>query len=345
LLDWQHDTAVLVQLHHAAPAAEALDDQTWQQLWREAEHALYAEDHALPANWLARAATALAARSAPGFSPASLLLPRNLLPFAVALAVLFIGMNFPRLAADETSTLSPAASHLSAGDASAAYRSGDFATAEAGWRDALAQAPTNWIARHNLGLALAQQDRWPEAAAQWSAAFAQHPADDTLRWNLALGYEHAGYVVSDLVAFTTPGPLQQIARFASPAEWQRLLAAAAALAALALALLLARGYGLIRSWINFVALFALALALVTAAAAGAGIRAYGPAADARAALVWRSAILHSIPTEAGTTQKTSPLPAGNLAVVDKTFLGWSRLVFDNGQTGWVRTDDLVSLWK
>jgi len=31
--------------------------------------------------------------------------------------------------------------------------------------------------------------------------------------------------------------------------------------------------------------------------------------------------------------------------VDKTFLGWSRLVFDNGQTGWVRTDDLVSLWK
>jgi hypothetical protein len=345
LLDWQHDTAVLVQLHHAAPAAEALDDQTWQQLWREAEHALYAADNALPADWLARAATALAARSAPGFSPASLLLPRNLLPFAVALAVFFIGLNFPRLAADGTSNLSPAASHLSAGDAIAAYRSGDFAAAEAGWRDAIAQAPTHWIARHNLGLALAQQDRWPEAAAQWSAAFVQHPADDTLRWNLALGYEHAGYVVSDLVAFTTPGPLQQLARLASPAEWQRLLAAAAALAALALALLLAHGYGLIRSWIKFAALSALILALLIAGAAGAGIHAYGPAGDARATLVWRSAILHSIPTEAGTTQKTSPLPAGNLAVVDKNFLGWSRLVFDNGQTGWVRTDDLVSLWK
>ncbi len=345
LLDWQHDTAVLVQLHHAAPAAEALDDQTWQELWREAEHALYAADHTLPADWLARAATALAARSAPGFSPASLLLPRNLLPFAVALAVLFIGLNFPRLAADETSNLSPSTSPLGAGDPSAAYRSGDFAAAEASWRDAIAQAPTNWIARHNLGLALAQQDRWPEAAAQWSAAFAQHPANDTLRWNLALGYERAGYVVSDLVAFTTPGPLQQVARLASPAEWQRLLAAATALAALALALLLARGYGLIRSWVNMVALFALALALVAAAAAAAGIHAYGPAADARAALVWRSAILHSIPTEAGTTQKTSPLPAGNLAIADKTFLGWSRLVFDNGQTGWVRTDDLVSLWK
>jgi BatD DUF11 like domain len=345
LLDWQHNTAVLVQLHHAAPAAEALDDQTWQQLWREAEHALYAADNALPADWLARAATALAARSAPGFSPASLLLPRNLLPFAVALAVLFIGMNLTRLAAEDTSESSSPARHLTASEASAAYRSGDFAAAETGWRDALTQAPTNWIARHNLGLALAQQDRWPEAAAQWSAAFVQHPANDTLRWNLALGYEHAGYVASDLVAFTTPGPLQQLARLASPAEWQRLLAAAAVLAAAALALLLARGYGLIRSWVKFVALFALALALVTAAAAGAGIHAYGPAADARVALVWRSATLHSIPTEAGTTQKTSPLPAGNLAVVDKTFLGWSRLVFDNGQTGWVRTDDLVGLWK
>jgi hypothetical protein len=345
LLDWQHDTAVLIQLHHAAPAAEALDDRTWQQLWREAEHALYAADNALPADWLARAATALAARSAPGFSPASLLLPRNLLPFAVALAVLFIGMNFPRLAAENTSESSPPVRHLTASETSAAYRSGDFAAAEAGWRDALAQAPTNWIARHNLGLALAQQDRWPEAAAQWSAAFVQHPANATLRWNLALGYEHAGYVASDLAAFTTPGPLQQLARIASPAEWQRLLAAAAALAALALALLLAHGYGLIRSWVKFVALFALVLALITAGAAGAGFHAYGPAADARVALVWRSATLHSIPTEAGTTQKTSPLPAGNLAVVDKTFLGWSRLVFDNGQTGWVRTDDLVGLWK
>ncbi len=345
LLAWQHDAAVLARLRHAAPAAEALDDQTWQQLWRETEHALYAADHALPADWLARAATALAARPAPGFSPAALLLPRNLLPFAVTLAVLYTGMNFTRLAADDTSQPAPPARHLTASETNAAYRSGDFVAAEAGWRDALSQAPTSWIARHNLGLALAQQDRWPEAAAQWSAAFVQHPANDTLRWNLALGYEHAGYTASDLVAFTTPGPLQMLARLASPAEWQRVLATAAAFAAAALALLLARGYGLIRSWINLVALCALVLALIAAAAASTGIRAYGPAADARAAVVWRSATLRSIPTEADTTQKTSPLSAGNLAVTDKTFLGWSRLVFDNGQTGWVRTDDLISLWK
>ncbi|HSY53709.1 MAG TPA: protein BatD, partial [Opitutaceae bacterium] len=282
---------------------------------------------------------------APGFSPASLLLPRNLLPFAVALTVLFLGINFTRLAADDASQPAPPARHFTAGEANAAYRSGDFAAAEAAWRDAVAQTPTNWIARHNLGLALAQQDRWSEAAAQWSAAFVQHPADDALRWNLALGYEHAGYAASDLAAFAAPGPLQMLARLASPAEWQRLLAAAATLIAFALALFLARGYGLIRAAANFAAVFALVLALITAAVAGTGLHAYGLAADARAALVWRSATLLSIPTEADTTQKTSPLAAGNLAIADKTFLGWSRLVFDNGQTGWVRTDDLVSLWK
>jgi hypothetical protein len=342
LLAWQRDSAVLAQLRHAAPAADALNDQAWRQLWRESEHALYAADHALPDDWLARAATALAAHPAPGFSPATLLLPRNLLPFAVAAVLLFLGFSLSRLAADDPSSAPASAPHLSPGDA---YRSGDFAAAEAGWRDVIAQSPANWIARHNLGLALAQQNRWPEAAAHWTAAFVEHPSDSTLRWNLALGYERAGYAAPDLAAFVAPGLLQTLARLASPAEWQRVLAAAAALAAFALGLLLARGYGLVRPWVSYAALFALALGILVAACGAAGLRAYGPTADIRAALVWRNATLHSVPTEAETTQATSPLSAGNLAIADKTFLGWSRLIFPNGQTGWVRTDDLVGLWK
>jgi hypothetical protein len=52
-----------------------------------------------------------------------------------------------------------------------------------------------------------------------------------------------------------------------------------------------------------------------------------------------------VPTEIDSTQKTVPLPAGSLARVDRTFLGWSRLVFPNGQTGWVRTDWVTSLYE
>jgi hypothetical protein len=56
-------------------------------------------------------------------------------------------------------------------------------------------------------------------------------------------------------------------------------------------------------------------------------------------------VLRSIPTEADTTQKTSPLSAGSVAVVEKTFLGWSKLNFAAGQSGWVRTADLIKLYR
>jgi hypothetical protein len=84
---------------------------------------------------------------------------------------------------------------------------------------------------------------------------------------------------------------------------------------------------------------------VIGACAIAGVRSYGLSAHADSVIVARASTLRSVPTEADTTQKTSPLAAGSLALVDKTFLGWTRLSFENGQTGWVRKDDIVFLWK
>ena len=54
--------------------------------------------------------------------------------------------------------------------------------------------------------------------------------------------------------------------------------------------------------------------------------------------------LRSIPTDLETSQKSSPLGVGVVASTDKTFLGWRRLVFPDGQTGWVRSETLVPLW-
>ena len=62
-------------------------------------------------------------------------------------------------------------------------------------------------------------------------------------------------------------------------------------------------------------------------------------------IVWRPGTLRSIPTEADTTQKTSALPAGSVAVTGRTFGSWTQLTFDNGQTGWVRKEELVPLWR
>ena len=72
---------------------------------------------------------------------------------------------------------------------------------------------------------------------------------------------------------------------------------------------------------------------------------YGPATDARAAIIWRAGTLRSIPTEADTAQKTTPLAAGSLAQIDKSFLGWRHLRFEAGQSGWVRNEDLVPIWR
>jgi tetratricopeptide (TPR) repeat protein len=228
----------------------------------------------------------------------------------------------------------------------AAYNAGEFATAEQAWRIALTRTPTDWVARHNLALALAQQGHWPEAAAQWTSAFLLNPRDDSVRWHLALGYERAGYTPPGLGEFAQASGPHLVARLASPAEWQWLLMVAGVVLAAGLLLLLLRAYrGTASGWMRRAALAVVGVAFVLMLAAVTSLYFYGDTADSRAAIAWHQVLLRSIPTEADTQQKTSSLPAGSLAVVDKTFLGWVRLDFPNGQTGWVRQEDIVWLYR
>jgi hypothetical protein len=328
LLAWQHDTAILWGIVHAAPPAAALGDPEWNALWTEADRSLYSADTILPGDWVARAHAALTGKNLRPFSAARLLLRRNLLPFlAAALA-----------AALESRP-------LAAADPAAAYRSGDFESARSAWARQVAADPLDWSARHNLSLALAQQDRWGEAAAQGSAAFVQNPSDPAPRRQLALACDKAGFVPEPLDGLLQSGPMESLARLESPAGWQRAGIAASALAAAALALLLAGAYAKWRPWARAAAFTALALALLVGAASLLGHRAYGIAADTRAVVVWRAGILRSIPTEADVSQKTTPLPAGSTAIADKSFLRWIRLAFPNGETGWIPRSEAVYLWR
>ena len=98
-------------------------------------------------------------------------------------------------------------------------------------------------------------------------------------------------------------------------------------------------------WTRPAAFTALGAAGLLLLCAVASLHFYGDAADPRAAIAWHQVLLRSIPTEADTQQKTSSLPAGSLGIVDKDFLGWVRLTFPNGQTGWVRQEDIVWLYR
>jgi len=335
LIAWQHDAAILWRIAQAAPAAGAFGDAAWAQLWTEADRTLYGPATALPAGWIERAEAALAAKKVPSFPPLRLFLPRNLFPFVFAAAIALVcALPAPLFAGDASSA-----------EAATAYRRGDFAAAEKTWAAAVAAHPTDAVARHNLSLALAQQDRWAEAAAHASAAFVQNPSDPAIRWQFALACEKAGYAPAPLAAFVPPGPKQSVGRLAPPGAWQLALVIAAALAAAALGALLACGYRRAFGPAGWIAASGLGAAVLLAAVATVGFDAYGVTANRHAVLVWRAGTLRSIPTEADITQKTSPLAAGSLALSGKTLLGWVQLTFENGQTGWVRREELIPLWR
>ena len=334
---WQQQVAALWEIPHAAPGSplvnatvatrEKTASATWATLWAEADRAQHSKEHTLPKDWLSRAESALQAVRVPGWVPFSLLAPKNLLPFLFVLSVLFVP---PPLNADP---------------ASDAYQSGNFPTAEIDWRKSIQSSPTDWAARHNLGLALGQQDRWAEATAYWTSAFLLNPRHETTRWDLALGLQRSGMAPAELVALSRGEGRFKLARLASPGEWHLVLVCAALLLASALIILLLQGYQRAGAWAKPTALITILLAVILAASATLSLRSYGSLADPGAVLVWKASVLRSIPTEVDTTQKTSPLSAGSIAVVEKTFLGWSKLQFTGGQSGWARTEDLISLYR
>jgi hypothetical protein len=200
LLGWQHDAGILWQLPNAAPRASELPDATWATLWTEADRALYGRLGTLPSDWAARAHEALAAKRLPRFQVRRLFLPQNLWPFAAVIA-LGVVSTVAVLRAAETSGLT-------------AYQKGDFAGAEKAFRSAVERTPTDWIARHNLSLVLAQLDRPGESAAHAAAAFVQKPDQPSVRWHFALSAEKAGVVPPSLSHFITPDPWRSLGRLA-----------------------------------------------------------------------------------------------------------------------------------
>jgi len=351
LLTWQRLTARAHGLTHAAPAVHELPEGEWRTLWAESERALYRETTPLPIDWLARAEAAhiALAKSIPGTAWASAFRKPNLFPWLAALALALTLMPQSGRASNASTPnekVEDSAFPTNANQqAEAAYAIGDFAEAQTLWRAAVAAQPTNWSARHNLALALAQQDRWSEAAAHATAAFVQNPRNEIVRWNLEIAQSKAGYASAELTNALGDGPRARFAQLASPSGWECWAIGGASLTALALLLPLLRGYGLLRRSVKTTA-FTLGLSgVLFTALALFGRSHYGLATHPHAALVWRTGTLYSIPTEADISQQTTPLSAGAIGVAEKTFLGWTQLRFSNGQTGWARETELIRLWE
>lgn len=349
LTAWREHAARALSVGRSAPSADDLAQQAritapakagdaeaelWRNLWTDTDCTLFGPTNApLPNDWISRAQTAAAGVPRARFQLRSVFRRRNLLPW---FALLALGVA--------TTTLAPDLRAAGAIDAAAQYRAGQFVPAEQAWRARVAAEPTDWIARHNLALALGQQDRWSEALGHATAAFVQNPSDPSVRWHLALCSERAGVTPAGVSALVDDSLIAHAAVQLSPAEWQRVTIMGAWTIAFALGLFLLHGYRSVR-WLRPTAATLTVLGLLGAVAGAAGALRYADLGSAEAAITWRPTTLRSVPTEAATSQKATPLAAGSVARVTKPFLGWRRLEFTNGQTGWVQASDLIPLWS
>ena len=86
-----------------------------------------------------------------------------------------------------------------------------------------------------------------------------------------------------------------------------------------------------------------------ASCGGRGLHGFGDVADDAQHQCLVLALGHHADQRLGAgLADEEPPPAGELglALADQTtFLGWTRIMFENGQTGWVRKEDIVPLWK
>jgi hypothetical protein len=330
LHQWQQGVARFWEVNHRSPTPRDLSGTAagpvWIELWREADDVLFSQGGDLPATWIDRANAALREARLPRIPLSAIFLPRNLFPFAAA--ALFL---VPHLGAAEPGL--------------AAYAAGKFSAAQAALLKEVAAAPTNAQARYNLALAYAQQDHWTESAVQSLAAFCLDPANPQIRWQFAMSMERAAINQPVMVAFAHPDRAHRIASRFSPWGWG---------VAIGVAMVLAAGLGCWFLWLTYTApggglrWGAALLALAAGGVAACGlwsIREYGPLGRQSTAVIVRATTLRSVPTEATSIQKTAPLPAGTMAITGREFLGWSQLIFPNGQTGWVRKDSLTYLYR
>ena len=330
LLKWQRDVAILWGSAQAVPATSLFaGHENWSALWRDSNEALFTAAGILPEDWVRRAETALRAKRAPMLPIHRCVYPAHLFPSALVVVLITLTVGPPEAQATPIED----------------YAKGDFDQAEQAWRETLESQPTDWVAHHNLSLALAQQNQWAEAGAHASIAFVQNPRDPAVRWHLGYTLERAGYTPPTLGRFAEPGWREKLARQASPAQWQMVLVLGAGLGVLCIWLVLLHAYGKWgRHW-KLVSWSGGTLAVACLATAVAGIQTYGLAAHPDAVMTWQPGTLRSVPTDLDTEQQTTPLAAGSLATVQREFLGWRQLEFRNGQTGWVRAEDIVRIWQ
>jgi hypothetical protein len=193
----------------------------------------------------------------------------------------------------------------------------------------------------------ANSPREPAAisAPQWVSAYLVRPRDEAVRAGLRQSLSHVDNSDPTLVRLLDGAWYDRVAGKLSPAEWERLARIAALAASLGLTLAVVLLYRGRTPRGRRIAVGVALLAGGAACAAFGALRRYGPLADARAAWVVAPTEVKMIPSELGARQAVTNLAPGTIVVVDKSFLGWDRVIVRDGVTGWIRTEQVAWLYR
>jgi hypothetical protein len=326
---WAMPQAVPTLAEVAAHLPETASPQIWITLWREAEEAMYSPRPELRSDWISEASER--ARHLP---------PLPSMPWWPGEARHW----WPTLLVAALAGLA-SVSALPAADATAAYRGGHFAEAGKAWLEQVTQRPGDWSARHNAALALAQQEKWGNAAGYWTSAFVLNPQNPAIVSGLKTSLGKIETADPALRRLLEGAATDRWVAHYSVAEWQQLIGTGAFVLSVGLVALVISLYRLPSlSWrIGGGAL--VVIGVITTVSALTAVNRYGPLADSQAAFITRSAELRSIPSDLVGKQQTSTLFPGAIVNVHRSFLGWDQVSVGGDVAGWVRADALVWLYR
>ncbi len=337
---WRTLTARVWSVRRATPTAQDLataiaasggatrpDD--WIALWAEAEFAMFSAQGALPSDWFARAnATARATR----IRSWRCWWPGRLVHWAPVAGVVF-AFAFG------------CATSGHASEARDVYREGRFIEARDAWAAHLAKHPGDWASHHNIALASAQLDEWPQATAHATAAVLLRPRSAAIRQNLRLAVSHLDGMDPQLRTLVEPQWHKRALFFLSPGEWQNLLVGGSVVFGLALAALItslySRGH---RIPVRAAGQSMAGVGAVVVITSLLALSAYGQFAHPHAAMIVHPTQLHSIPTDAAEKQQSVPISPGTIVTIERSFLGWEKVRHRTGSGGWVRRESVLPFY-
>ncbi|WP_404421132.1 hypothetical protein [Nibricoccus sp. IMCC34717] len=334
IADWQDAVITTLALPSSYPRPDAFTAHPeLQRVWSEAEAVRFGRQTELPADWSARADSALRALPPAAFDWKVLGRARSWWP-AAALLLACLWLT-PALSAQPAK----------APDGLSAYQRGDFLQAEAAWRTALDHTPLDARLHFNLSLALSQQSQWKEATAHALVAFLQAPSDERTLRQLRLCLAQPTYTPQGIEPLLDDGFVASTVRRASAREWQSATVCLLGLASLCLLAGIAVRFRWLPRWLKPVLTALALLALTGAGSAVYSFFHYGQFRDPNVVLVWRESPLYSVPTAADSQQQKSNVEPGTIALAERTFLSWTQLRFANGETAWVQTSELIAIWR